>query len=183
MPKEKFLLPTRKTDRCGVPGPPFVRNGEENGHMILGVAKASGQILQVDGLFGEGVTGLVANHDVVNPGLPGQSTSVGGSKGCVPSVDGGEPMLGEEVAKLPGIRMPWTSLPSLLLKVMESHTVWNVGKAGVEVTSQDDHVPLGKTSKQLITGMKEFPSMLKTKRIMLNLRVLINVEKVNPRGG
>ena len=51
MPKEKFLLPTRKPNRLGVPGPPFVRNGEENGHVILGVAKASGQILQVDGFF------------------------------------------------------------------------------------------------------------------------------------
>ena len=61
--------------------------------------------------------------------------------------------------------------------------MWYVGKAGVEVSSQDDHIPLGKTSKQLITGMKEFPSMLKTKRIMLNPRVLIKVEKVNPRGG
>ena len=66
----------------------------------------------------------MTNHDVVNPGLSGQSSSVGGSKGSVPSIDGGKPMLGEEVTQLPGIRVPWSSLPSLLvLKVVEPHSV------------------------------------------------------------
>ena len=72
-------------------------------------------------------------------------------------------MLCEEMTQLPGVRVTWSSLSSLLvLKVLESHAMWNMGKAGVEVSPQNDHIPLGKSSNQLITGMKEFPSMLKT---------------------
>ena len=102
-------------------------------------------------------------HNVVDPGLPSQTANVGGPKRRIPSVDSCEPMLCEEMTQLPGVRVTWSSLSSLLvLKVVESHAMWNVGKAGVEVSPQDDHFPLGKTSNQLITSMKEFPSMLKT---------------------
>ena len=49
------MLSTRKARSGFGPSSPFVGNGEEDGNMIFGVTKLLRELIQVDGLLGEGV--------------------------------------------------------------------------------------------------------------------------------
>ena len=71
----------------------LVRDREEDRRVIFCVAKSIRQVLQVDGLLGDGITGFVTNQNEVNSGLASKSSSVGGPKRSVPGVDGCKPML------------------------------------------------------------------------------------------
>ena len=152
--------------------------------MIFRVTKSIWQVLKVYGLLGDGVTGFVTNQDEVNSGLASQSSSVGGPKRSVPCVDSGEPMLGKEIAKPSRVRVAWTRPPTLLvLKVVETNTVWDTRKAGIQVSPHDDHIPLWKTGKELITCLKEFSPMLSAFGTILDPGMLVGIEKVKSRGG
>ena len=103
--------------------------------MVFRVTKPLRELVQVDGLLGERVTGFVSDQDVVNPGFVGVSSGVGRAQFGVPCVDGRETMLGEESSKKAGVRMswPWSSTLSVL-KVAKPNTARNPIEAGVQVT-------------------------------------------------